>query len=185
MNPIQKVVSVVVGLVIVVGGYGCRYALREAADDRADKIVEDATDAFEESYTPPSIPKVTTPPTTEAPEATTPETTAPAETTTPATTEPAAPTLPKGWPTELKVVDGLTIESSSDLTGPSVVGTVAGDVAGITEAIRADLAAAGFTVDATRSVGGVTTATGAAGEMTVLAAKEGASVRVTYRLTPA
>jgi hypothetical protein len=185
VNPIQKVVSVVVGLVIVVGGYGCRYALREAAEDRSDKIVEDATEAFEESYVPPSIPRVTTPPTTEAPEATTPETTAPSEITTPATTEPAAPTLPKGWPAELEPVEGLTIESSSDVTGPSIVGTVAGDVAGVTETIRADLAAAGFAVDATRSVGGVTIATGAAGEMTVLVAPEAAGVRVTYRLTPA
>jgi hypothetical protein len=180
----QRIVGAVVTLVIVLGGYGCRYALREAADDRADRIAEDAADAFSDSYEPPKIPAVTTPTTTTAPEVTAP-TTAPA--TTPVT-EPTAPALPEGWPAELKLVDGLTIETASDLTGPSVIGTVAGDVAGTTEAIRAQLATAGFTVDQTRSVGGVTIATGAAGEMTVLISPvpdDPATVRVTYRLQPA
>ena len=180
----QRIVGAVVTLVVVLGGYGCRYALREAADDRADRIAEDAADAFSDSYEPPKIPAVTTP-TTTAPEVTTP-TTAPA-TTTPVT-EPTAPALPKGWPADLELVDGLTIESASDLTGPSVIGTVAGDVAGTTEAIRAQLAPAGFTVDPTRSIGGVTIATGAAGEMTVLISPvpdDPATVRVTYHLQPA
>jgi hypothetical protein len=186
VNVTQRIVGTGVALVIAVGGYGCRYALREATEDRADRIAENAADAFSDSYDPPTIPTVTTPPTTAAPETTTTPATTPAATT--PVTEPTAPALPKGWPAELALVDGLTVESASDLTGPSVIGTVPGDVAGVTEAIRAQLATAGFTVDQTRSVGGVTIATGAAGEMTVLISPvpdDPAAVRVTYRLQPA
>ncbi len=190
MNVTQRIVGTGVALALAVGGFGVRVALRTVAEDRTDRVAEEVAESFSDyQYDPPTTVTITVPETT-APEATepAPTTEAPPADTTPEiaptpTTEAAPEALPKGGPAGLALVEGLVVESTSDVTGPSVVGTVGGDVAGVTEAARAQLAAAGFTVDPTRSVGGVTTATGPGAEVTVLVAQEGAdTVRVSYRV---
>jgi hypothetical protein len=185
VNVTQRIVGTGLALVIAVGGYGCRYALREAADDRADRIAEDAAEAVSGyEYEPPTTVTITVPETT-APPATEPGGSTLDTTPAPPTTEAAPDALPKGWPAGLALVDGLEVESTSDLTGPTVVGTVAGDVATVTDAARTQLGAAGFTVDPTRSVGGVTVATGPGATATVLISavpEDPARVRVSYRI---
>ncbi|HEX7132525.1 MAG TPA: hypothetical protein VF228_08115 [Iamia sp.] len=188
MRP-NKVVSAVVMIVLVLAAYGGRYALRKVTADVAEERIEDAVDdAYR--YQPP----VTTPrPTTEPVAETAPETTTPAPTTTPATTPQTTDDLPEGWPQDLALVDGLAVQSTSDVGGPSVIGNVKGDLVAVTEAVRADLAEAGFVVDDLRSTapaagGSVTQAAGPAGEVTVLISpvpEQAGAVLVTYRVQPA
>jgi hypothetical protein len=186
----QRIVGVIVGLVIVIGGYGCRYALREASNDAADRVTQDAIeDAYR--YQPPTTrPRPTTEPVADS----APESTAPATTTTPAptTTAPAADALPEGWPAGLTLVDGFTVQSTSDVGGLAVIGNVKGDLVAVTETIRADLTEAGFVIDdlgstAPAAGGSVTQAAGPAGTATVLISPvpdTPGALLVTYRLQP-
>lgn len=188
MRP-NRVVSTVAFVLLLVAGYGVRYVLRQAASDVTERQVEEAIDdAYQ--YTPPTTRPITA--TTEADDEprseTIPATTAPVTTTT-----EAANALPKGWPAELVLVDGLVIQSTSNVAGLGVVGNLKGDLVSVTESIRADLGGAGFTVDALTSpaptgAGSVTQATGPAGALSVLISpspEAAGTLLVTYRLQTA
>jgi hypothetical protein len=93
------------------------------------------------------------------------------------------------------LIEGLDVQSTSDLAGLGVVGNVEGELVAVTEAIRADLTEAGFAVDPVTSTdpsvgggGSVTRAAGPAGTATVLispVAETPGSLLVSYQVQPA
>jgi hypothetical protein len=151
----QKVVSAVVGLVIVVGGFGCRQIARNASEGVADRAAERAV---EQSYD-------WTGPEGDGPDVDI-DTDAGAD---------EKVEVPEGWPTDLTVVDGLDVlYTTADTLGLNITGNVDGDRAETARAIEMDLVDAGFTVDdeVTADEGDgrsstVVTATGAAHTATV------------------
>ena len=86
------------------------------------------------------------------------------------------------------------MQSTSDVAGLGVIGRVKGELTAVTDAVRADLTAAGFAVDPTGSTdpavgggGSVTQAAGPTGTATVLISpvpEEPGALLVTYRLQP-
>jgi hypothetical protein len=121
---VQKVVSAVVGLVIVVGGFGCRQIARNASDDVADRV---ADRAVEQSYdwSGPDI-----------------------DTGDDSTDIGSGADVPEGWPADLGLVEDLDVlYTTADALGLNVTGNVDGDLAATARAIEMDLVDAGFTVD--------------------------------------
>jgi hypothetical protein len=55
--------------------------------------------------------------------------------------------LPEGWPTDLAVIEGLDVlYATSDSLGLNVTGNLDGDLDEISEQVRSDVEAAGFTI---------------------------------------
>lgn len=126
MHGTQKVVSAAVGLVLVVGGFGCRQVARYAAEDASDRITDRAVDESYE-YTAPDID---------------------IDAGDDATEIGAGADLPEGWPAELGLVEDLDVlYTTADTLGLNVTGNVDGDLATTARAIETDLVDAGFTVD--------------------------------------
>ncbi|HEV7722320.1 MAG TPA: hypothetical protein VGO60_13600 [Iamia sp.] len=187
MRGTQRIISAVVFVVLALGGYGCRYALREATEGAADKVAQDAIDdaADDSQWRPPTTVAPTTTESTVEPEVTT---------TTTAPVPEDADSRPKGWPAGLELVEGLDVQSTSDVAGLGVIGRVKGELTVVTDAIRADLTAAGFAIDPTGSTdpavgggGSVTQAAGPMGTATVLISpvpEQPGTLLVTYRLQP-
>jgi hypothetical protein len=133
---VQKVVSAVVGLVIVVGGYGCRQVVANQSDDVAERITEEAIDDAYEAY----------------------EWDGPSHSVTDEdgtsvivdddTELGAGADVPEGWPADLEVVDGLDVLfTTADTMGLNVTGNLDGEIDAVVADITADLEAAGFTID--------------------------------------
>jgi len=122
---VQKVVSAVVGLVIVVGGYGCRQLAADRADDVGERVAEAAAEEVYDGSIDVGGAEI--------------------DTDAGATEEVD---LPEGWPADLVVVDDLDVLfTTADSTGLNITGNVDGDLATTARAIEADLVGAGFTVD--------------------------------------
>jgi len=189
----NRAVSAVVFMVIALGGFGCRYAVRQATEGAADKVTQDAIDDAADNGYGWRPPTTVDTPTTEADVE--PEVEVGVTTTTTAPMPEDADTLPKGWPADLELVEGLDVQSTSDVAGLGVIGNVKGELTVVTDAIRADLTAAGFAIDQTASTdpavgggGSVTQAAGPAGTATVLISpvpEQPGALLVTYRLQPA
>lgn len=119
MRP-NRLVSAVVFFLVIVGGYGVRFALRQASEDVSDRMTDRAVEAAYD-WEGPDIDAGDVDLGSEA-------------------------DLPDGWPAALVLAEDLDVlYSTSDALGLNVTGNVDGEVADITAEIKADLEVAGFT----------------------------------------